>query len=212
MTNNYKLYKLTLPNRKIYIGITKQKLSNRWCNGKGYQKNKKLYKDIQKYKWENVKHELILDNLSKEEAYKLEMYLIKNLKSNDEKIGYNIDPGGTGTGRISPMKGKKDTEETKKKKSISHKGKKAYWYGKKMPKEATDKMRLSKLGKYNGKDNPFSKIVYQYDLNNNFIKKWDCIEDAGKHIKRCSSNITACCKGRQKTCGGYKWSYKELEG
>jgi hypothetical protein len=45
------------------------------------------------------------------------------------------------------MKGKKTSEETKKKMSEGRKGEKAYWYGKKMPKEAVEKMRKASTGR-----------------------------------------------------------------
>ncbi len=36
---------------------------------------------------------------------------------------------------------------------------------------------------------------------------FDTSEEAGKFAKVKYGNITACCKGRQKTAGGYKWMY-----
>ena len=64
----YKLYKHTTPNNKVYIGITHQNVKKRWQNGKGYISNKYFYKAIQKYSWENIRHEIILYNLTKEQA------------------------------------------------------------------------------------------------------------------------------------------------
>ena len=210
MKNAYSVYKLTFPNKKIYIGITLQKLTTRWNNGNGYKKNERMYKAIKKYGWGNVKREEIAKLLTKQQAETLERNLIEKYNTTNQKYGYNRDPGGTGIGRVSPMKGKKDTEETKKKKSLAHKGEKCYWYGKKIPKEMIQKMKLAKNGKNIRKENPFARRVYQFDVNNNFIKEWDCIEDAAEKIKRSGSNITACCRGRQKTCGGYKWSYTHV--
>ena len=59
-------------------------------------------------------------------------------------------------------------------------------------------------GKF-GKEHPASKVVYQYDLLGNFIKKWDCISDAQRCLNIIVTHITACCNGRQKTAGGYIW-------
>lgn len=53
----------------------------------------------------------------------------------------------------------------------------------------------------------FQKNVYQYDLEGNFIKKWDYIVDAAKTLKIDSSSISAVCRGRRKTAGGYIWKY-----
>lgn len=56
-----------------------------------------------------------------------------------------------------------------------------------------------------GKDNKLSKEVLQYDLQGNFIKVWDCVEEARKtlHI----SNISSVCNGKRKKAGGYIWKY-----
>lgn len=51
--------------------------------------------------------------------------------------------------------------------------------------------------------------VNQYDLNGNFIKEWQGIIDVSKKLKISDGNIVACCKGKRKTAGGYKWEYKE---
>jgi len=51
------------------------------------------------------------------------------------------------------------------------------------------------------------KTVYQFDLNNNFIKKWDSVIEAAQNTNQTSSNISGCCRKVQLTAGGYKWSY-----
>ena len=53
------------------------------------------------------------------------------------------------------------------------------------------------------------KSIYQYDLQENFIKKWHCANE-------CKSNgfnadcIRDCCKGNSKQHKGYIWSYKPI--
>lgn len=56
-----------------------------------------------------------------------------------------------------------------------------------------------------GKDNKLSKNVYQYDLKGNFIKEWNCVEEAQKTLK--ISNISTVCYGKRKQAGGYIWKY-----
>lgn len=51
------------------------------------------------------------------------------------------------------------------------------------------------------------KKVIQYNLNGDFIKKWQGMTDAGKQLNILVSSISDCCKGRYKTAGGYKWKY-----
>ena len=98
------VYKHTCPNEKIYIGITKQQPIKRWgYNGYGYRKNTLFYRAIQKYGWSNIKHEILYENLSKEEAEQKEIELIEKYKSNQPKYGYNIANGGNTTGTVSEV-------------------------------------------------------------------------------------------------------------
>ena len=50
------------PNGKKYIGITAQALERRFDCGRGYQINP-MKRAIKKYGWENVRHELLFNNL-----------------------------------------------------------------------------------------------------------------------------------------------------
>lgn len=51
------------------------------------------------------------------------------------------------------------------------------------------------------------KKIKQYDLNNNFIKMWESITQASKELNIKRENISACCRGKQKTTCGYIWIY-----
>lgn len=61
-------------------------------------------------------------------------------------------------------------------------------------KEHNDKIRITHL-----------KPIIQYDLQGNFIKEWSGIVEAEKFI---NGDIGACCRGKQKTSGGYIFKYK----
>lgn len=65
-----------------------------------------------------------------------------------------------------------------------------------------------------GKDNPFSKKVAQYDLCDNLIKIWDCINDVERELGYNHSLISSVCRHnrRMKTYKGYKWKYYKNEG
>lgn len=56
----WSVYKHTnLINQKVYIGITSRKPSSRWgLQGKGYKDQPKFFNAIEKYGWENFKHEI----------------------------------------------------------------------------------------------------------------------------------------------------------
>lgn len=51
------------------------------------------------------------------------------------------------------------------------------------------------------------KTVYQYDLNNKFIKKWASAHVVQKVLKIPYQNISACCRNEIKTAGGFIWKY-----
>jgi hypothetical protein len=67
-----------------------------------------------------------------------------------------------------------------------------------------------KLGVYNKREkSKRKKDVYQYDLNNNFIKKWNCIKSAEESYNNNpnAKNIVACCNNKQSTAYGYIWKH-----
>ena len=144
--NNYTVYKHIFPNNKVYIGITCRKPKYRWINGKGYSKRTqfKMYNAIQKYGWENVKHEILFENLTKEEAEQKEIELISLYKSNQREYGYNTENGGNSIGKLA--------EETKRKISEAKKGKPSWNKGvpswnKGIPCREETKQKLSKANK-----------------------------------------------------------------
>lgn len=64
-----------------------------WRNGgKNYFSSIKFFRAIQKYGWENFTHEILYENLNKEAANKIERDLIRKYDSINN--GYNIQEGG----------------------------------------------------------------------------------------------------------------------
>lgn len=98
---NYCVYCHTFPNGKRYFGITKSSPIQRWhSDGSGYSKEHQpaMYNAIKKYGWENIKHDILFENLTCEEAKDLEVELIEKYKTNchSGKQGYNMTNGGDG--------------------------------------------------------------------------------------------------------------------
>lgn len=67
-------------------------------------------------------------------------------------------------------------------------------------------LKPSMLGK-KGKNHVASKKIYQFDIYNNFIKKWDSIIEASNSLKINSCNIVDCAKGNRKSAGKFIWKY-----
>lgn len=96
MNKKYCVYMHTSPSNKRYIGITCQSTDERWRNGDGYKRCTGFYRAIQKYGWGNIKHEVLLSNLSFEEATSAEKDYIKKYKTHNKYYGYNCTDGGEG--------------------------------------------------------------------------------------------------------------------
>lgn len=130
MENNWKVYCHTNKiNDKKYIGITSKELNQRFGkNGKGYIKNKgqKYFSNaIKKHGWDNFKHEVLFENLTKEEACEKEIELIALYDTTNQEKGYNVSKGG-----FAPMYGRKHTKETKERMSKERIGENNGFYGK----------------------------------------------------------------------------------
>ena len=95
MTNNFSVYKHTSPSGKIYIGITCQDANRRWRgDGSGYRANPHFLNAIKKYGWDNFEHSILFENLTKEQACRIEKVLIQIYESYKMSKGYNRSLGG----------------------------------------------------------------------------------------------------------------------
>lgn len=160
----YTVYIHVAPNGKKYVGITCQNIYKRWGhNGMGYYEKRRknqlpFWNAIQKYGWNNFEHIIMAQNLSKEDACNLEIYLITKYKTTDRNYGYNITKGGEGVygfthsdetrKKLSNInKGKVIPDNVKLKISIANKGRPNTWQkGKPMPEELRLKMANSLKG------------------------------------------------------------------
>lgn len=107
-------------------------------------------------------------------------------------------------GHIAWNKGIPMTKETKKKISESCKGKISPRKG--MRYTFTEEEKNKKYESRRGKPSPNRKQVSKYDINGNFIKKYDCIKDAIKENPK-SGHLIDVCKGLRKQAGGFIWKY-----
>lgn len=114
--NKFKVYMHTNKiNSKKYVGITCQKGSRRWrYDGYGYKGSYYFYSAIQKYGWQNFETTILEIGLSKEEAEKREIELIKYYDTTNKSKGYNITKGGNIIGNHSEEVRKIMSEKAKK--------------------------------------------------------------------------------------------------
>lgn len=186
----YKVYIHITPNGKRYVGLTTQPLSRRWRNGQGYAGNKYFTRAILKYGWDNIKH-IIYEVDTEAEMFYLEKYLIAYYNTTNPAFGYNISSGGEFSAAGTRWH---HTEEHK----ASIRGVGNPMFGKTHSAEARKKMS----------DAQPSKSVCQYNLNGNLIKIWKSMAEAGRSLGIFKANISACCKGKAKSAGGFIWKYE----
>lgn len=245
----YCVYKHTNKiNGKVYVGKTcANPPKRRWGNdGSGYIKSPLFWNAIQKYGWENFEHEILIGNLTEEEANDLEKKFIIEFKSNDRKFGYNLTGGGDGVrllgeahprygvhldtttkkkisdahkklglwscernpnygkhdfaGDGNPFYGKHHSEETKQKLSELSTGRPSPMKGKKFSNEARKNMKESGRKK--------CKPVLQFDADGVLLNRFDSAEDASRAVGGNQRVINGCCGGRNNTAYGYIWLYE----
>lgn len=223
----YYVYKHTFPNNKVYIGITRQEPEKRWKNGLGYNAHQPIMKRaIKKYGWQNIKHEILFENLTKEQACKKEIELITLYDSTNKQKGYNVSQGGEGTTGVKPTieskeknriahLGKKASLETRKKISESNKGK----HNKKRSEE--QKKKISENTKNAMKNPELRKRLSELAKNRkNNTKKVKCIEtnkicqtirEASKDTNIGAWSIGRNCLGKTKTAGNLHWEFAKEE-
>lgn len=173
----YYVYKHTnLINNKVYIGQTCQKPENRWGNGiNSYKNNSHFISSIQKYGWDNFAHEILLSNLTEEEARYWEDYYIEYYKARDPQYGYNILKGGL----KSPFQSLWENEEFRSKMS-----KQQSEIMKERLKDPKTREFLSEISIQNWNSHPERRIEYSKRLHEILLEKWKDPEYREKQSKR----------------------------
>jgi len=180
------IYKITSPSGKIYIGqsVNIERRFNEYLNLFNCKQQTKLYNSLKKYGSKNHIFE-ILEECSLKQLDEKEVYLGKEF--NVLKNGLNCRLG-KGKGALS--------QETKDKMSKARLGNK-YNLGKKKSQEV--KNTISEA---------LSIPIIQFDLNGDKIKRYNSIKSAAEINNLDEGTLCSCLKGRQKTCGKFKWKYE----
>lgn len=90
--DNFWVYTHTTPDGLVYVGQSQFETTNlRWVKSH-YRPTTTFRKEIEKWGWDNIKHEVVATNLTHEEALKLEGELIDFCKLNG--VSLNIRHSG----------------------------------------------------------------------------------------------------------------------
>ena len=216
----------------VYVDWTIEEVPRPFYVGKG---NKNRIKQIIRNRYHTnisnkhgMKREIVLSTLDESSALELEKRLIKDYHTfiNDESgWGANLTLGGEGTSGYkhneqfrtmmsNRWRGKKKSEESRRKNSESHKGKTFSKRGK-VPaisaalkgRKFSDEHRKNLSLTHKGKPPPNRKRVIQTTLNDIFIAEFQSVKEASETTKVHYSNITRCCAGNGKSAGGFKWTF-----
>lgn len=209
-------------NGKVYIGITKRDPQERWGHcGNNYIKNSHFYSAIKKYGWGNFEHNILLENLTKEDASVKEKEFIILFNSNKPEFGYNETSGGELSFELSDaakqrksiaMKGNKNgshpcSDETKQKISLALKNKKF----------SAERKRNLSIAARNRKSPPCSEEKRQ-KLRNSYPKMkrvycketdkvYKSVQECARELNIYATNISAVCGGKHSTYKGYHFNY-----
>ena len=193
-------------NGKVYVGLTGVEPEERWRDGKGYHNGTYFRNAIDKYGFDNFEHNIIKDGLTKDEESYWEKYYISLYNSTDRQYGYNMSSGGehgghpqteetrkkiSENGHRQGMKGKKHSDETKRKMSESR-------TGREFSDESKDKLRKSALKN-------IGRLFLCVELNQIF----DNLNEAHNATTCPKGAIVLCCQGRQVQSKGYHWEYAD---
>lgn len=176
-------------NGKVYIGQTTKPLRKRviqhMTNSRPTTNIKKTYfhNALNKYGFENFDLDIIERCASQEELDEREIYWIAYYRSTDKKYGYNTDTGGRNgsLGRklseerraklLAANLGHHRSEETKNQIGKVHKAK---WQDSEY--RETHISNIMKIAGIN------SRPIYQYDLEENFIKEWPSGYEVSRYL------------------------------
>ena len=91
----YKIYKLTAPDGRCYIGQTSRPKPNyRWVGGKAYKGCPAIQEAIDVYGWDAFTKEIIDECYDEETATEKEQYWIAHYRATENDYGFNLSSGG----------------------------------------------------------------------------------------------------------------------
>ena len=213
----YSVYIHVFPNQKVYVGITRQSVEDRWKNGRSYVRCVSVDRAIKKYGWENIKHEVIRVVETKEDAERLEKLFIYKYGSNDPRFGYNLTSGGGAKYGLSEESrekiGRKNREiwanDPQKRADASLRMKKRMSDPQYRQKVLTALQKSIIENHVGSRGEHLKKRVAQISLDGEVTKIWGCMADIQRDGIATRQAISLCCLGKMKTCKGFIWKFAD---
>ena len=224
-----KIYAIYEDGKPVYVGQTIKTINERWqehCNLARRGKNGFLLHN--KMRAHGLKHFTIkeLEEIDTEHLNEREKYWIKELKTLCFENGYNLTQGGeTCSENLKKKCYQYDLQGKFLKEypsvseasrcvngSVSNLIKVLYKqtniaYGYRW---SYEKMELLNFSHSNYTGTP--KVIYQYDLNYNFIRSFSSVHEAAIFLgNKSQGTISMAAIGKRKTAFGFIWSYSQLQ-
>ena len=179
------IYKVTNKiNGKIYIGQTTRPLNQRMSEHLANGRTSYFDRALRKYGIQSFDVDVIDNAETKEELNEKEKYYIEFFNCKVPN-GYNLTDGGEG--QLGVRRFGEDN---------------SHW-GKKHSKETKNKLSEIRKNKYTKENHPGCKRVINLDTGEVFTY----MSLACDKYNLDKSTLTKVCKGKRKTCGGYRWAY-----
>lgn len=223
-------------NGKRYYGQTKRKVQYRWQAGEGYKRNQPaFYNAIQKYGWDGFEHIIVAENLTLDEANKLESELIAKYHTLAHEHGYNILYGGGNrtlpesvrlkikdahTGMVcgpcseerkrkigAANRGRVFSDEARQRMSKGQKGKKYSDDTRRLKSEQLKKEWALGIRKASNKPSPLRKPIIAINLLTKEETRFESLCSAAKALNIQRPSISSVLIGDQKTTKGYAFRY-----
>ena len=184
---------------QVYIGQStnlEERYRKHIRDGNLYNTNK-FYKAVEQWGWDNFSYEVI-ELCDRNELNDREKFWINYYDS--FRHGYNMTKGGSN----------KYSVDEKKIYNLYDSGLN--------PKEISDELQigLTTVYKYLScyskfKKSKNGKIVYQYNLNGQFVKAWESRAEAERSLKIAENSIEKVLANKRISAGGFLWSEEKIE-
>ncbi len=193
-------------NGLIYIGQHSGRQKNYFASGKVIKEAIRMYGQMN-FSRIILEQFTDIDQLDISESNYISLY-----DSSNPSIGYNKCPKGTGKIQVGDIPwnkgGGKYSAESLMKMRLGK-------LGKTLSDDIKSKMSAASLGKPKSDSHIMNmrigqgKNVIQMDLEGNHIQEFEATSFAAESVGCARESIRDACKGKMKTCKGFKWKFKE---
>jgi group I intron endonuclease len=213
------IYKITSPKGRVYIGqsVDVEKREVDYMHLRNCKAQTKLYRSLVKYGVFNHIFEIVeqctITQLNERERYWQDFYNVL-----EEGLNCRLTTTRSKSGKVSEESIRKRVANTnyevlQKKRAINTNYSRRTSntdYKKRTQNTDYTSFQERKVANtdYSAIAKKNSKPIRQYTKQGTFVRDWESTKQAGESLGIQRTDITQCCKGRNKSAGGFIWKYK----